>query len=155
MPAGSKPGERRGGRKPGVPNKANSQREKKVAITGITPLDAMIYVMRHYHDRAVELVKKPKPRREKDETAFDHEKRVRAHNLDIDNAMESLKQSAREAAPYIHPKLATLQSTANLTGRLTLEALVEKSMALPPPANENAQLPAPIDSVEEKMDAAE
>ncbi len=32
------------------------------------------------------------------------------------------------AAPYIHPKLATLQSNVNLTGRLTLEQLVTQSI---------------------------
>ena len=36
--------------------------------------------------------------------------------------------AAKEAAPYIHPKLATLQSNVNLTGRLTLEALVTNSL---------------------------
>jgi hypothetical protein len=60
--------------------------------------------------------------------------------------------AAQTAAPYLHPRLATLQSNVNLTGRLTLEALVEQSMALPPPANENAALAAPV---EEKIEAAE
>lgn len=43
--------------------------------------------------------------------------------------------AAAASAPYIHPKLATLQSNVNLTGR-TLEDLVELSM--PAPANANA-----------------
>lgn len=35
---------------------------------------------------------------------------------------------AKAAAPYIHPKLATLQSDVKLTGRLTLEQLVLASV---------------------------
>ncbi len=34
----SKPGERRGGRKKGVPNKANAKREAEIAESGKTPL---------------------------------------------------------------------------------------------------------------------
>jgi hypothetical protein len=43
---GSKPGERRGGRKKGTPNKANAAREAEVKAAGITPLDYMLQVMR-------------------------------------------------------------------------------------------------------------
>lgn len=46
MPAGSKPGERRGGRKKGVPNKSNAEREARIAAEGITPLEYMLKVMR-------------------------------------------------------------------------------------------------------------
>lgn len=46
MARGSKPGERRGGRKPGTPNKASIERQKKVAASGMTPLDYMLKVMR-------------------------------------------------------------------------------------------------------------
>ena len=56
--------------------------------------------------------------------------------------------AAEKAAPYIHPKLATLQSNVNLTGRLTLEQLVEQSMPLP--ANENMKL---IEADEDKTSA--
>lgn len=40
---GNRPG---AGRKPGAPNKASIERQKKVAATGITPLDYMLKVMR-------------------------------------------------------------------------------------------------------------
>ena len=45
--------------------------------------------------------------------------------------------AANAAAPYIHPKLATLQSNVNLTGRLTLEALVNESIKASLPANDD------------------
>ncbi len=58
--------------------------------------------------------------------------------------------AAQTAAPYIHPKLATLQSNVNLTGRLTLAELVEAS--LPTPANSNDA----VKLIEgDKVDAAE
>lgn len=40
---GNRPG---AGRRPGIPNKASAERQKKVAATGITPLDYMLKVMR-------------------------------------------------------------------------------------------------------------
>src|SRR5215472_8482377 len=43
---GSRPGERRGGRKPGVPNRASAAREAAIAESGMTPLDYMISVFR-------------------------------------------------------------------------------------------------------------
>ena len=51
---GSKPGERRGGRQKGTPNKFTAQREAEIAATGETPLDYMLRVMRDPtvdHDR--------------------------------------------------------------------------------------------------------
>jgi hypothetical protein len=44
---GSKPGERRGGRQAGTPNKASAQREAEVAASGLTPLDYMLSVLRN------------------------------------------------------------------------------------------------------------
>lgn len=141
MARGSAPGERRGGRAKGKRNHASIAREKQVAITGITPLDGMIHVMRYYYRSATKLETK-RLTKLKDETPEAFEIRQRKHQLDLENAMEGLKGAAREAAPFIHPKLATLQSNVNLTGRLTLEQLVEAS--LPLPANSNAALPAPV-----------
>ena len=46
MASGAQPGERRGGRKPGTPNKATEQRAEKVAESGVTPLDYMLQVLR-------------------------------------------------------------------------------------------------------------
>jgi hypothetical protein len=43
---GSKPGERRGGRKPGTPNRRTAELQEHVAATGDTPLDYLLRVMR-------------------------------------------------------------------------------------------------------------
>jgi len=46
MPRGSAPGERRGGRQKGTPNKKNQQTQVEIAASGETPLDYMLRVMR-------------------------------------------------------------------------------------------------------------
>jgi hypothetical protein len=51
-PACRKPGERRGGRKRGTPNKASAARQAEVAASGITPLEVMLDNMRVAHQRA-------------------------------------------------------------------------------------------------------
>ncbi len=43
---GSAPGERRGGRRKGTPNKATAAREAEIAASGMTPLDFMLSVLR-------------------------------------------------------------------------------------------------------------
>lgn len=70
---GSAPGERRGGRQKGTPNKASAEREKQIAASGMTPLDFMLKVMR---DR-----RKP-----------------------VDMRLDA----AAKAAPFVHPKLASI-----------------------------------------------
>jgi hypothetical protein len=46
MPRGSKPGERRGGRQRGTPNRATAARQAAIAASGLTPLDYLLCVMR-------------------------------------------------------------------------------------------------------------
>ena len=43
---GSSPGERRGGRQKGTPNRATAAKAAEIAASGMTPLDYMISVMR-------------------------------------------------------------------------------------------------------------
>lgn len=64
------------GRKKGAPNKATQERQKRVAASGITPLDYMLKVMR--------------------------DGKADAGRRD---------DMAKAAAPYIHPKLASMQHT--------------------------------------------
>lgn len=71
---GSKPGERRGGRKAGTPNKATAAREAKVKAEGLTPLDYMLQVLRN-------------------------EEETPANRM----------WAAEKAAPYVHPKLASVE----------------------------------------------
>ncbi len=43
---GSAPGERRGGRQKGVPNRRTAEREADIAASGLTPLDFMLDILR-------------------------------------------------------------------------------------------------------------
>lgn len=43
---GSKPGERRGGRKPGTPNRATQEQRDEIMASGLTPLDYMLSILR-------------------------------------------------------------------------------------------------------------
>jgi len=81
---GSKPGERRGGRKAGTPNRATAKRQAEIAASGITPLEFMLNVMR------------------------DGKRDV----------MERL-EAAKAAAPYVHPKLATVEVRGPLAHTVT------------------------------------
>ena len=61
---GSRPGERRGGRVKGSPNKVTAQRQAEIAASGETPLDYMIRVMRDpavEHNRRDEMAKAVAP----------------------------------------------------------------------------------------------
>ena len=64
MPAGSLPGEHRGGRAKGTRNHASIARQKRVAETGETPLDYMLRIMRDMtqeHSRRDEMARAVAP----------------------------------------------------------------------------------------------
>lgn len=46
MPRGSKPGERRGGRAAGTPNRKTAETVAEIEASGLTPLDYMLSVLR-------------------------------------------------------------------------------------------------------------
>jgi hypothetical protein len=74
MPSGAKPGERRGGRQKGTPNKFPAEVQAAIAATGETPRDYMLRVMR---DPQVEYARRD--------------------------------EMAKAVAPYVHPKLASVE----------------------------------------------
>ena len=98
---GAAPGERRGGRQKGTPNKATAARQAEIAKSGQTPLDYMLNIMRD--------PKQPKQRRD---------------------------EMAKAAAPYVHPRIAAMQSNSALTysmedGLLALDALASRAERSP------------------------
>lgn len=138
MPAGAKPGERRGGRKKGVPNKTSVSRQKRAAATGILPADILLEIARYHYGKSLEARAKRGLNRDENE-------------IRTENAMAVT--AADKAAPYYHHRLATLTSNVNLTGRLTLEDLVTAS--LPAPANSNVPAIDHKPDVDETQSAAE
>ena len=63
-----------GGRAKGTPNKATAARQKRIAESGLTPLDYLLRIMR--------------------DESLDHHQRIDA---------------AKAAAPYVHPRLASIE----------------------------------------------
>lgn len=88
MARGSRPGERRGGRQKGVPNRASLARQAKVAAEGVTPLDVMLRAMREHFDKK----------------RFDEAASI-----------------AKDAAPYVHPKLAAVQHSGPNGGPIPVD----------------------------------
>jgi hypothetical protein len=82
---GSKPGERRGGRQKGTPNKATAAKVAEVAASGLVPLDFMLRVMRD-------------------------------ENEDMGRRLDM----AKAAAPYVHAKLASVDTRLDVAGQLTI-----------------------------------
>lgn len=95
-------GKREGaGRKAGVPNKANFERQARIAEGGVTPLDVLIEGMR-FHYSIAEEAKRAKP----------------VITDDVTSALKSAREFAREAAPYVHPKLANVEHSGKDGGPL-------------------------------------
>lgn len=125
----------RGGARPGAGRKPNIKNGVKLTRLGfsdpndVMPATVMIENMRlHY--------------------AIAQDERKKGSKADINiiaAEMNRAHQAASDVAPYYHPKLATLQSNVNLTGRLTLEALVLNSL-------EKSAVAANDDTVAEMLD---
>ena len=95
-------GKREGaGRKAGVPNKANFDRQARIAAEGVTPLQVLIEGMRCHYNKAQDAMK--------------------ADPVDpeaVAVALKSAREFAREAAPYVHPKLANVEHSGKDGGPL-------------------------------------
>ena len=88
MPRGSRPGERRGGRKKGTPNKKTAELQARVAAEGITPLEVMVGAMRA---------------------------------LWAKNEAVAAAAIAKDAAPYLHPRLASVEYSGPYPGPIQVE----------------------------------
>lgn len=92
MPRGSKPGERRGGRKPGSKNKNTEEIIKRINLhAGITPLEYMFQVLRQ-----------PEVEQMEGEEPVDYLKRLLVQE-------EQRRWAAVSAAPFVHARLANVQ----------------------------------------------
>jgi hypothetical protein len=87
-------GKKTGGRRKGTPNKATAERQAAVAATGRTPLDVMLNNMRWADQEADRLLA------------------TGSEALETNRAVLQLKELAcewaRDAAPYVHPRLAAI-----------------------------------------------
>jgi hypothetical protein len=55
MPAGCKPGERRGGRKKGAPNKVTKTIREAAQLHGMEALERLVYLMKHAEQEATQV----------------------------------------------------------------------------------------------------
>jgi hypothetical protein len=102
---GSKPGERRGGRKKGTPNKSTEETREliaRLAVPGLTPHQVMIGNM-------LWAIEQARLAAEAKDSAAEHRYRSFA------------QECAKDAAPYSHPRLASAE--VRHSGTLTLETL--------------------------------
>ena len=79
------------GRPKGAHNKASNERQAKVAAEGVTPLDVLISGMRFHFTMAERLLDEPD-----------------GDAKSIAAALEKAGAFASQAAPYVHPRLATV-----------------------------------------------
>src|SRR5579872_6151968 len=97
---GSAPGERRGGRKKGTPNKATAAREAAISASGLTPLEYMLSVMRSSPPAGASV-------------------------RDMINHELMRMDAAKAAAPYVHPKLHAIEHTGKNGGPIETQELSE------------------------------
>jgi hypothetical protein len=95
-------GRKTGGRQKGTPNKRTIakqtvalERQEQAVAAGVTPLEVMIADMRFHHAAAI---------RELDRGA-------EADLAKVATSLSAARAAAKDAAPYIHPRLAAIEHT--------------------------------------------
>jgi hypothetical protein len=99
MRGGKRPG---AGRKKNVPNRASANREREAAASGATPIGVMLRSMRLLLALA-------------DESATDKKQ--------FEHYIRAAAAVAKDAAPYIHPRLSTVESTAGKPEKIIVEVI--------------------------------
>jgi hypothetical protein len=107
-------GQKTGGRVKGVPNRKTAALIARVEATGLTPLDVMLGVMRELWDKGT----------------------AEAH-------LQAAKV-AKDAAPYIHPALASVKHSGGLSVRRANEMSDDELAALAAGSGGHVD-PAPLD----------
>jgi hypothetical protein len=104
-------GKKTGGRQKGTPNKANAERQERIAASGITRLDAMIADMRFHWDA--------------------HQKALAEKNMpEASKELALAREAAKDAAPYCHARLAAVEHTGKGGGPLQTQHLVGDAHAI-------------------------
>lgn len=96
---GSRPGERRGGRQKGTPNRRTTERMQAIEAGGAMPLEIMLGAARTLWAKA-------------------HE----GETVDLD-MVERAGSMAKDAAPYVHPRLASVAHTGRDGGPIAVADL--------------------------------
>ena len=89
-----------GGRQAGTPNKASAARQAEVAASGVNPLEVMLANMRFHHRQAEDL--------ELLSAAESPEAKIQILS-EASRHRQMAQACAKDAANYVHPKLANIQ----------------------------------------------
>ena len=104
-------GARKGaGRKPGSANTKTREIANRAAEEGITPLEVMLDNMRFAYSEAGDLLAKLLTEGAEPTEAFDQLKELLKYR-------GMAQEAAKDAAPYMHPRLASVEIDATLTTR--------------------------------------
>ena len=106
-------GKKTGGRQAGTPNKASAARQAEVAASGVTPLEVMLANMRFHHRHAEELL-------ELLSAAEGPEAKIQILG-EASRHRQMAQACAKDAANYVHPKLASVQHGGDPDNPLKLE----------------------------------
>lgn len=125
-------GPRKGaGRKPGATTKKTREIADKAAEQGITPLEVMLDNMRFAHCEASGLVAKLLENPEVTPDDFNSFKELlRFRGM--------AQEAAKDAAPYIHPRLSAVEMNAKVTTRSLDEELAELNAIEPDAAGDSS-----------------
>lgn len=106
MPRGSKPGERRGGRQKGAPNKVTLAKARAIAESGLTPLDYMLAILRDDSappDRRDDMAKAAAPYCHPRLAAIEHSGGLTVENRVSSEPMAESEWEGQHTAPDARP----------------------------------------------------
>lgn len=107
------------GRPRGLPNRASIARQEQIARSGATPLDAMIQKMRWHMNKAARELKRIE---EAAQAQQPYDTKV------LEAALDKANEAAKDAAPFVHPKLASITMDAHHSGSVDLSLLSDEEL---------------------------
>src|SRR5258705_2588808 len=125
-----------GGRKRGTPNKATVARQAQAASAagaGVMPLEVMLSNMRFAHEQAERLMEDL------------NEGSATTQLSEVMKWRQIAQEAAKDAAPYVHPKLSSVEHGGNdkkpVQMRMTIQFVRAKDGRPAPPDDLPADLP--------------
>lgn len=129
MNSNGRGGARKGaGRKPGAATKKTREIANKAAEAGVTPLEVMLENMRFAHGEAEQILLQILDAGAEVPSGFDQFKELlRFRGM--------AQEAAKDAAPYIHAKLSSIEMNAKVTTKSLDEELAELNETHPDTAS--------------------
>lgn len=113
------------GRKPGSPNTKTRELALRAAEKGVTPIEVMLANMRYYFEQAHSMSEAERgletQLRDTGADAGEIADALRGLRACADKARRAAQESAKDAAPYIHPRLQAIELSGDKDKPLTVE----------------------------------